>query len=114
MPSVWNFVGVEARTAFTALVFQVSTASGGTAAGLWVFAEAADSDAVTATARTATKTSDRLVPRVVSFMSPPLRTRPPRRRGLDRARRVVQPALRRGPRERRRRRSRSRRRERRS
>src|ERR1700745_2982081 len=33
MPSVWNFVGVEARTALTAFVFQVSTASGAIAAG---------------------------------------------------------------------------------
>ena len=45
MPSVWNFVGVEARTALTAYVFQVSTASGGTTTGLRSFAEAIGSDA---------------------------------------------------------------------
>src|SRR5436853_361152 len=40
MPSVWNFVGVDARTALTAYVFHVSTASGGTTAGLCVVADA--------------------------------------------------------------------------
>ena len=55
MPSVWNLVGVEARTALTVFVFQISTASGGTAVGFGGFAEATDSDAVTATVRAPTR-----------------------------------------------------------
>src|SRR6476469_3667669 len=71
MPSVWNFVGVEARTALTAFVFQVSTASGGTTTGLGVFAEATDNDAVTATARMPTSTINAFSCVVFFFISPP-------------------------------------------
>jgi hypothetical protein len=39
----------------TVFVFQIRTASGGTAVGVGVFAEATDSDAVTATARMPTR-----------------------------------------------------------
>ena len=57
MPSVCTFVGVDARTAFTAYVFHVSTASGGTAAAFRVFADATDSDVVAATASMPTRVS---------------------------------------------------------
>ena len=40
MPSVWNFVGVDERTALTAYVFQVSTASGGGPGAVCDFADA--------------------------------------------------------------------------
>ena len=36
MPSVWTFVGVDARTALTVYVFQVRTASGGDPTGFCV------------------------------------------------------------------------------
>ena len=68
MPSVWTLVGAEARTAFTVYVFQVSTASGGTTTGLCVFAEAACSDAVAATARMPTRTGTILIRTVHCFM----------------------------------------------
>ena len=56
MPSVWTFVGVEARTALTAYVFQVSTASAGSPAGPCGFAEAADRRTEAAATRVPTKT----------------------------------------------------------
>src|SRR5438552_6383280 len=96
-PSVRNLAGDDARTALTAFVFQVSTASGATATGLCVLAEAADSDAVAATATMLTRMSD-LFSRTVLFISPPVRTRPLRRRGRRRGRRAARRAQRRGSR----------------
>src|SRR5437868_3393758 len=112
MPSVWNFVGDEARTALTAYVFQVSTESGGTTAGLCVVAEAIGSDAAETATRKLARTSSVFSGNFLRFISPPFPTRSPRRRETDRGRRAARRAQRRGPRERRRRRSRSRPRER--
>src|SRR2546422_649566 len=95
-PSVWNLAGDEARTALTAYVFQVRTASGAVATGLWVVAEATDSDAVAATATMPTKMSN-VLSRTLLFISPRFRTRPPRRRGRGRGRRAARRAQRRGP-----------------
>ena len=61
MPSTWNFAGDDARTAFTAFVFQVSTASGATLTCLCVVADATDSDARAATAMTPTRTSNAVI-----------------------------------------------------
>src|SRR5215510_10914286 len=76
MPSVWNFVGVEARTAPTALVFQVRTASGGgpgcgcdfAGATARIAAAAAAMNAMTMPAATSTVLLWRLF-----FMTPPFR-----------------------------------------
>ena len=89
MPSVWNFVGVDARTALTVYVFQVTTASGGTATGLFECADATDSETAAATARMPTRTMSVLVRGCTFFISPPVPTGSPRRRGRDRARRAV-------------------------
>ena len=72
MPSVWTFVGCDARTAFTVYVFQVSTASGGTTTGLCVFAEAACSDTAATTATMPTRTGTILIRTVHCFMTPPV------------------------------------------
>jgi hypothetical protein len=71
MPSVCTLVGTEARTALTVYVFQVSTASGGTATGLCVRAEAACSDAVAARATMPARTGTILIRTVHCFISPP-------------------------------------------
>ena len=55
MPSVWNLVGVEARTALTVFVFQISTASGDTGVCFRLAVEAADNDAVAATIAATTR-----------------------------------------------------------
>src|SRR3977135_4429690 len=98
MPSVWNFVGVEPRTALTAFVFHVSTASGGIATGLRPVAEAIGSDAVAAATTKLARTSRALNGTFLRFMSSPLGTRPPRRRGWAQgpraARRAQPPGLR--------------------
>src|SRR5258708_2660477 len=110
MPSVWNFVGVEARTALTAFVFQVTTASGGTTPAFG-FSAAADNDTVAPIARTPARTSNVLSCGLPFFISPPYLTGSPRRRGPDRARHAARQAQPHGPPARRRRRSRSRLRE---
>src|SRR5258705_2951364 len=107
MPSVWNFDGDEARTAFTVFVFQVTTASGGTVAGLRLSADATESDTVAPTARMAARTSSGLI-RTFPLIASPFPTRSPRRREGDRVRRAARQAQQHGPRTRRRRRSRSR------
>ena len=58
MPSVWTFVGTDARTALTAFVFQVTAASGGTKLGLRLCAEAPDSATVAPTAAMPATTSN--------------------------------------------------------
>src|SRR5690348_10510821 len=71
MPSVWNFVGVDARTALTALLFQVMTASGGVAASRFAVADAADSHVVATAAATIPSTSSVLVRTFRLVTSPP-------------------------------------------
>jgi hypothetical protein len=88
MPSVWNFVGDEARTAPTAFVFQVSAASGEIGAAFLELAEATDSDAVAAPTMRINAASWAML----FFIFPPLRTRRPRQRGPDRAPRAARQA----------------------
>ena len=75
MPSVWNLVGVEARTALTVFVFQISTASGDTGVALCVVAEAADNDTVAATMAATTRMPTRMGSAfgltVLIFIAPP-------------------------------------------